>query len=245
MPSRHFHSAESLQLYEASLLPAFERQVLSDLDELNEQQRTEPLGQFGFIILTPSPALALHSSLVHMSGTVRRAFGSRGSIFAGGIAEDGAWTLDFDAALFALRKSMCANHPVVLLGTAFSFVHLLDHFEARNICYRPPEGSRVMETGGYKGRSRSLPKPKLHALISKHLGVPESRIICEYGMSELGSQAYDWRVTLGARTNYLAGNGRTRQRGRNRADPHFRSGKCVVGNGNSDRRPGHSARERI
>ena len=53
-----------------------------------------------------------------------------------------------------------------------------------------------METGGYKGRSRSLPKPKLHALISKHLGVPESRIICEYGMSEISSQAYDHGIPI-------------------------------------------------
>ena len=48
-----------------------------------------------------------------------------------------------------------------------------------------------METGGYKGRSRSLPKAELHALITQQLGVSSSHIICEYGMSELSSQAYD------------------------------------------------------
>ena len=55
-----------------------------------------------------------------------------------------------------------------------------------------------METGGYKNRSRSMPKTELHALITERLGVPPSHIICEYGMSELSSQAYDdvtsWRV---------------------------------------------------
>jgi hypothetical protein len=48
-----------------------------------------------------------------------------------------------------------------------------------------------METGGYKGRSRALPKPELHRLISTYLGVPGSNVVCEYGMSELSSQAYD------------------------------------------------------
>ena len=48
-----------------------------------------------------------------------------------------------------------------------------------------------METGGYKGRSRELPKQELHELISSRLGIPASTIICEYGMSELSSQAYD------------------------------------------------------
>ncbi len=51
-----------------------------------------------------------------------------------------------------------------------------------------------METGGYKGRSRSLPKADLHALITERLGVPPSHIVCEYGMSELSSQAYDLAV---------------------------------------------------
>jgi hypothetical protein len=36
-----------------------------------------------------------------------------------------------------------------------------------------------------------MPKEELHALITEKLGVPESHIICEYGMSELSSQAYD------------------------------------------------------
>jgi hypothetical protein len=51
-----------------------------------------------------------------------------------------------------------------------------------------------METGGYKGRSRNLPKSELHALITRCLGIPPSHIVCEYGMSELSSQAYDWKV---------------------------------------------------
>jgi hypothetical protein len=48
-----------------------------------------------------------------------------------------------------------------------------------------------METGGYKGRSRHLPKEELHGLITDRLGVPPEWIVCEYGMSELSSQAYD------------------------------------------------------
>jgi hypothetical protein len=103
----------------------------------------------------------------------------------------GAWCLDMDATLFAIRKSMCANRPLVLLGTAFNFVHLLDHFAANNMRYRLARGSRVLETGGYKGQSREIPKKELHALITRHLGIPAEYIVTEYGMSELSSQAYD------------------------------------------------------
>jgi hypothetical protein len=76
------------------------------------------------------------------------------------------------------------------LGTAFSFVHLLDFLVERDLWAELPTGSRVMETGGYKNRSRSMPKAELHALISERLGVPAENIICEYGMSELSSQAF-------------------------------------------------------
>jgi hypothetical protein len=53
-----------------------------------------------------------------------------------------------------------------------------------------------METGGYKNRSRALPKAELHTLITKHLGVSRENILCEYGMSELSSQAYDCGIHL-------------------------------------------------
>jgi hypothetical protein len=48
-----------------------------------------------------------------------------------------------------------------------------------------------METGGYKGRSREVPREVLHAQLSERLGFHPSSIVTEYGMTELGSQAYD------------------------------------------------------
>jgi hypothetical protein len=101
--------------------------------------------------------------------------------------------LDFEAVLTALsdNSKLKTQNSKLILGTAFSFVHLLDYLAEKNCSFQLPLGSCVMETGGYKNRSRSLPKTELHALITKHLGVPLESIICEYGMSELSSQAYD------------------------------------------------------
>ena len=70
-------------------------------------------------------------------------------------------------------------------------MHLLDYLAENKLRFQLPENSRVMETGGYKNRSRILPKAELHTLITERLGVPRENIICEYGMSELSSQAYD------------------------------------------------------
>jgi hypothetical protein len=109
---------------------------------------------------------------------------------------DGGWSLDLDKLISALRDATQGNRPIALLGTAFNFVHLLDHLAAINIRLQFPSGSRVLETGGYKGRSRSLPKAGLHRLIARHLDIPPTHIVCEYGMSELSSQAYDHAVAF-------------------------------------------------
>jgi hypothetical protein len=202
-PSRHFHNAQSLAVYETSLSLWFERNVLRSAD--GSSAGSEKRGQavrapFGMICLTPPPEQSPHSSLVHMFETVRQKIGAAKTAFVGAIATDGAWTLDLEAALGALNSSRVTRHPSLLLGTAFSFVHLLDWLAENNLRVQLPTGSRVMETGGYKNRSRAMPKEELHALITEYLGVPGENIICEYGMSELSSQAYavtgdTWQVT--------------------------------------------------
>ncbi|HZL13230.1 MAG TPA: hypothetical protein VFC85_03720, partial [Verrucomicrobiae bacterium] len=205
-PSRHFHSAESLALYEASLWAWFEQHVLTDLRftiyDLRLQKKSHVAEKSAIrnpqsaIFLTPPPEQVPHSSLVHMFEVIRRKMGGASVLasrteFVGKISEDSAWTLNFEAVLGALenRQSAIGNRQLIL-GTAFSFVHLLDFLAEKNLKFQLPENSRVMETGGYKNRSRSLPKNELHALIEKFLGVPRENIICEYGMSELSSQAY-------------------------------------------------------
>ncbi len=178
-PSRHFHNAASLALYEASLRPWFQAHLLPDLADAPHRQ---------MIFLTPSPALAPRSSLAHMLETVRGEFATSDSIFTGELDTGGAWTLDVDKTLATLRDATSANRVVVLLGTAFNFLQLLDRADE---CFALPAGSRAMETGGYKGRAHSLPKAELHALIGERLGIPPAYIVGEYGMSELSSQAYD------------------------------------------------------
>jgi hypothetical protein len=198
-PSRHFHSHKSLGIYEASLLAWFRAHLLP-----NAQDRSVGLASCGkgdesaedrsvlkVVALTPSEAHAPHSSLAHMFETLRRHLPFNRFSFTGTTAEDGAWILDCPATIARLQEAIIASEPIMLLGTAFSYVHLLDHMAQRNLALQLPAGSRVLETGGYKGRSRALPKSELHSLITSRMGVPPHHIVCEYGMSELSSQAYD------------------------------------------------------
>jgi hypothetical protein len=143
---------------------------------------------FELVVLTPPRQSVPNSSLVHMFETLRQKLGAPESVFVGKVGADSAWVLDFDATVAALEKRTV---PKVILGAAFSFVHLLDELAGKDLRIQLPPGSRAMETGGYKNRSRSLPKSRLHFLITQFLGVAGENIICEYGMSELSSQAYD------------------------------------------------------
>jgi hypothetical protein len=175
-PSRHFHNAESLSVYEASLWSWLCKNLRLPIADCRLLSLTPPVGQVP------------HSSLVYMFDYARQRLGADEKAFVGRIGADGAWSVDFDAALVALTRDN--SNPLLVVGTAFSFVHLLDELVARNLRLKLPTNSRVLETGGYKGRSRSMPKAELHALITERLGVAASQIICEYGMSELSSQAY-------------------------------------------------------
>jgi hypothetical protein len=196
-PSRHFHNARSLALYEASLLRWFDahfplRNSIGQAGEETSARGCErAIGHWPLAILTPPPSQAPHSSLVHMFETIRRELGSGGSRFVGRVTGDGIWTLDLKAAVEALRKASHTGERLLILGTAFSFVHLLDYLAEQGLRLELAPGSCALETGGYKGRSRSLPKAALHALMAERLGIPRGQIVCEYGMSELSSQAYD------------------------------------------------------
>ncbi len=168
---------DTLAVYEASLFASFARALLPDL---------APRERIPFHVLAPSAREASDSSLSHMFDIAMREAGSPESshwIESGG--------LDVPRALRELEAASRADRAVFVGGTAFAFVHLLEELERRAIRFALPRAARVMETGGFKGRSRSLPRAELYGWIEDRLGVPPARIVNQYGMTELGSQFYD------------------------------------------------------
>jgi hypothetical protein len=162
---------DTLALYEASLLPTFERHLLPDL---------APGARIPMLALALPRAEAPDSSLSHMFDAVLRARGAPGSRFELDPARAADW----------LAR---AREPLLLVGTAFAFVHLLDALPG---ALRLPPGTRLMETGGFKGRSREVSRDELHAALAARLGVGRERIVNQYGMTELASQFYDSTLRL-------------------------------------------------
>ncbi len=54
-----------------------------------------------------------------------------------------------------------------------------------------------METGGFKGLGRAVFRAELYDGIAAATGVPTSRIVNEYGMTELLSQLYEPTLSEG------------------------------------------------
>ena len=195
--SRGRHHVPSLDLYRASLAEPFRRALLPAVAP------AEPPAA-SVLSLIPSPDATPRSSLSFMVGAAAERFARRVVWLVDG---DGRWrpegvaVLEDEVAAAEEREA-----PLLVLGTALSFVHLRDALESRDRPSRDdptiagqlargmaglPGWARAMETGGFKGSHRSVTRDDLHAGIEATTGITRDRIVNEYGMTELLSQSYD------------------------------------------------------
>jgi len=171
------HYLEKTALYDASLLAGFNYGLLRDAPD--------PLR---YCMLLESPTQDPRSSLSYMMNRAAKAFGEGSE----------SWYVDGDelqAGRFIedIRKARGSGVPICIAGTAFAFVRLLDELAHRGITHALPlpSGSRIMETGGFKGRARAIERGKLYKQLGDVFSLPSRHIIGEYGMTELSSQYYD------------------------------------------------------
>jgi acyl-CoA synthetase (AMP-forming)/AMP-acid ligase II len=156
------HEFRSLELYEASVLGAWQ---LLGLPEISRPW-----------LFSQTPDDNPHSSLVRMF-----------EILSGrAVPSGGTWLIDPEGN-FRLENFL-PQQPAALLGTSIALLRACDETEPRPL----PEGSWIFETGGSKGLKKSFTPAEVRARLSAHFGVPELRILNEYGMTELFSQFYKW-----------------------------------------------------
>ena len=117
----------------------------------------------------PPPEAAPHSSLSHMLGALgaKRFFWNNDAALAAACM---AWK----------RPSRCSERRLLSCNC------LMPQDES----WRLPDGSVIVETGGFKGRTREVPRDELYGLFEIRLGVPAGRCHSEYGMCEMASQFY-------------------------------------------------------
>ena len=125
------------------------------------------------LALLPSYQERPGSSLIYMVDHLIRESGNPNGQFLKGTTEELIEKLmDLD------RK----EKSILLIGVSFALWDLAEHFP------KELNNTRIMETGGMKGRRKELVREELHEILKTGFGVPE--IHSEYGMTELLSQAY-------------------------------------------------------
>lgn len=169
---RHFHPA--LAVYDLSMKRHFAERFMRGVERM-------PMG-----ILFPDEVAMPNSSLAHYLALAKSEFGTDDSRYY--LTPEG---LDMPGLCAALEESQRSGKPYALLGASFSLVHVMDALREQGRSFQLPAGSRILDTGGYKGQSRELPLEEFYADLSRLFGVPRTHCINMYGMTELSTQFYD------------------------------------------------------
>lgn len=132
-----------------------------------------PLDQYCVLALLPAYLERQNSSLVFMADYF---------IQQSPYSESGFFLYDHDVLLDRIKACQTKGIPTILLGVSFA---LWDLAESYKIDYK---SLIIMETGGMKGRRKTITREELHAIYLDAFQV--EKIHSEYGMTELLSQAY-------------------------------------------------------
>jgi len=172
---RSCFSKDGLALMERSILVNAKRMLLPDVRR-----------KIHILVLAPSPKAAPQMIMAWGMSRLIRHFGTRKSRFL--IGREG---LDVPVLLKRLGEFQEKGEPVTLIGASFGFVNLLEALRAKGISFRLPPGSRTMDAGGYKGRSRELTREQLEEWLGSGFGIAAGHAVNLLGMTELASQFYD------------------------------------------------------
>ena len=190
MVSRHHF--RSLDLYRASVIEGWKWFLQMRNAERGMQNDESFNKRINFIALMPSFSEKPHSSLSCMSAILMKEFGDGEDFWC---MKSGRWNWpDLCRRLLRLEHQ---SRKSVLFGTAFAWVHFLDWCTVHGHRFHLPADTLVLETGGYKGRSRALERSDLHQSLGKLLGIHAAQIHSEYSMCELSSQAYSFPIFAG------------------------------------------------
>ncbi len=101
-------------------------------------------------------------------------------------------SVDVDGLRRAVDIAASRGTHMLLLATSFALVYLLDALGEHSLPL--PLGSVVMQTGGFKGKTREVPRDELRLNVAQALRIDPLQVVSEYGMTELSSQLYEGTV---------------------------------------------------
>ncbi len=174
-PGKHYF--RDLRFYHAALLRSFKAYCLPERERIR------------FLFLAPTAKHFPNSSLGYMCSMLREQYGAEAS---------GAFftpeQLQLGCFKRAVENAITENTPVFIFGTAFNLLAFWDECATPDLRFSLPEGSRVLDTGGYKGRTREVARKEFQHMLCEGFGLHKKNLLNEYGMTELSSQFYESRL---------------------------------------------------
>ncbi len=149
------------------------------------------------LILAPDPVMAPQMIMVYGMNHLIENFGSPDSRFM--IGPEGFRP---EQLVAVLKEATAQNRPVAVCGGSFGFVNFFDYCEKQGHLFELPAGSRCLDAGGFKGRSREVGRNEFIQMCARYLEIPENYSVNLLGMTETASQFYDdsLRNSVGAIT---------------------------------------------
>jgi|GEM_PF-61038 len=178
--SKHFLSREELKLYQLSLRNNFKR-------AFNLSKRTK----INYLALSESYQDRPNNSLVFMFNDLaeslfkikepKQCFLIKNSSF------------DFDLLKRVVLKSKQENCKILIVGTSLAFYNLISHLKSKQVLsFNLSKDSLIMETGGFKTQEKTISRQNFYKELSEFFDLKRENIINQYGMSEIGTQFYDF-----------------------------------------------------
>lgn len=162
-----------LELMETSIIANCQQHLFAD----NRKTR--------FLMLVPSPDEAPDIIMAYGMNRIAENWGLEQPLFA---VRKSAF-LGKEAVSY-IRQAIADNVPLTIIGGSFGFVNFIDAIQENIKGLHLPQGSRLLDAGGFKGRSRELNRHDFLDLTRNFFGVPPELCFNLYGLTELSSQFY-------------------------------------------------------
>ena len=193
--SRHFLSEKELSLYQVSLYKNFKRAFM--LSEEFSSQKTR------YLALTESQQDKPNNSLVYMFDYLRAKLFKINDPKECFLLEN--LNFRFELLESSIERAFLESKQILLVGTSLLFKSLLEQLRLKKIKQLVlPKDSAIMQTGGFKNEKETISPARLKQELGSFFALRPEKILDQYGMSETGTQFYDYyeiNKSLNKKTN--------------------------------------------
>ena len=138
------------------------------------------------LILAPSPQMAPSMGMAMGMEETRVRFGADNSRFL--LTHSG---IDIKGLIQNLEEAEQSGQPVAFIGATGAFIYFFKACQKRGVTFKLPEGSRIGDGGGYRGRFGQVDRTEYYQMANEILGIEPDYCINVLGMAESATNFFE------------------------------------------------------